>query len=284
MSITIPKILWQTTQYDVKDLPYYLVNGYIDGYEHHVYDDKKCEEFISHSFPYALAAFHTLQGAHRADLWRYCILYHHGGVYLDIKTVLRAPLSEIFPTYKDKFTWYVVLCTSGTCVYNGIIASPPRNPVFLELINHIVQNNPPSHYLQYVENMKFTIEVMYNMKMREGVFENSWHRLVTRQEQCRKKECAKTLQPRRDRYKLCCNVYDKNINKTEPIITVRDADYPWGKESSESFLKHISSSVQVVYRYYVHSQKYVPILVSFVAFIIILVMLLIMKLSFVRKT
>ena len=36
--------------------------------------------------------------AHRADLWRYCALYHFGGVYLDVKTWLIRPMREIFPT------------------------------------------------------------------------------------------------------------------------------------------------------------------------------------------
>ena len=35
--------------------------------------------------------------AHKADLWRYCVLYKEGGVYMDMDTTLVRPLTEIFP-------------------------------------------------------------------------------------------------------------------------------------------------------------------------------------------
>lgn len=35
-----------------------------------------------------------LYGAARADFFRYCLMHHHGGVYLDIKSTARVPLRE----------------------------------------------------------------------------------------------------------------------------------------------------------------------------------------------
>ena len=52
-----------------------------------VFDDDMCRQFISKHFPEeVLHAFNTLvPGAYKADLWRLCALYIHGGIYLDIK-------------------------------------------------------------------------------------------------------------------------------------------------------------------------------------------------------
>ena len=61
-----------------------------------------------------LDKFNNLTGAHKADLWRYCILFLNGGIYLDIKTVLRKPLSEIF-TRED--TWYTVASKNQNTCY-----------------------------------------------------------------------------------------------------------------------------------------------------------------------
>mgnify|MGYP004163512517 CR=1 FL=1 len=36
-----------------------------------------------------------------------------------------------------------------------------------------------------------------------------------------------TINKKKDRYGYCCNVYDRAIDPKAPVITVRDADYPW---------------------------------------------------------
>ena len=56
-------------------------------FEHHLYDNKECHHFIKTNFDKrVLNAFNKLKpGAFKADLWRYCILYKKGGIYLDIK-------------------------------------------------------------------------------------------------------------------------------------------------------------------------------------------------------
>ena len=56
-------------------------------FEHFLFDDKDCEEFIhSHFNEKVVNAFRRLiPCAYKADLWRYCVMYIHGGIYLDIK-------------------------------------------------------------------------------------------------------------------------------------------------------------------------------------------------------
>ena len=53
----------------------------------HLYDENDCREFIrTHFKPDVLDAYDRLiPGAYKADLWRYCILFIKGGIYLDIK-------------------------------------------------------------------------------------------------------------------------------------------------------------------------------------------------------
>jgi len=56
-------------------------------FRHHLYDNDDCREFMKNNFDKdVLDAFDRLiPGAYKADLWRYCVLYKNGGVYLDIK-------------------------------------------------------------------------------------------------------------------------------------------------------------------------------------------------------
>lgn len=224
----IPRKLWQTTHLDASIVPD-LLGSHANGFERRVFRDAECEAFMLTHFPECLPSFRRLQGAHRADLWRYCVLYVHGGVYLDIKTVLRAPLDALFPSRTDKFTWYAVVCNSGTCIYNGIIATPPRNPVLLRLIDYICDHSPPSYYLEYVDDMKRAVEASFGAAATAGVLETGTARLVLRQEVCSFAECARTVKGRLDRYGTCCNVYAPELDPTTPAITVRDPDYPWDR-------------------------------------------------------
>ena len=56
-------------------------------FNHHLFDDNDCREFIkTHFKPDVLYAYDMLiPGAYKADLWRLCILFIKGGIYMDIK-------------------------------------------------------------------------------------------------------------------------------------------------------------------------------------------------------
>ena len=56
-------------------------------FKYFLFDDNDCREFIkTHFKPEVLWAYDSLTpGAYKADLWRYCVLFIHGGIYLDIK-------------------------------------------------------------------------------------------------------------------------------------------------------------------------------------------------------
>jgi mannosyltransferase OCH1-like enzyme len=87
----IPLHIYQT--WHTKDLPpkmYECVEKLKKAnpeFTHHLYDDVECREFIKNNFEQdVLDAYDNLiPGAYKADLWRYCILYINGGIYLDIK-------------------------------------------------------------------------------------------------------------------------------------------------------------------------------------------------------
>lgn len=67
------------------------------GLEFRLYDNRDMEEYIRRHFPARVSrCYHAISPdymAARADLFRYCVMYHEGGIYLDIKSVI----------YKDIF-------------------------------------------------------------------------------------------------------------------------------------------------------------------------------------
>jgi mannosyltransferase OCH1-like enzyme len=107
-------------------------------FHYHLFDDDNCREFIqNHYSSEVLEAFDTLiPGAYKADLWRYCILYKRGGVYLDIK--YKAINQFKFINLMEKEHW--VLDTDGNCIYNALIVARPGNEILRRAIYQVVEN------------------------------------------------------------------------------------------------------------------------------------------------
>ena len=128
------------------------IKKYASDYELQIYDDEEMIQFFKDHYSDSdryINKFNKLQGAHKADLWRYCVLYHYGGVYLDVKTELIKPLNEIFV---DDNILYTVLSIINETIYQGVISSPPKNPIFLELIEYMLNIGDKYEYLQFTRD------------------------------------------------------------------------------------------------------------------------------------
>lgn len=141
----------------------------------HLYDDQECEIFIQENFHEDVyQSFRKLiPGAYKADLWRYCVLYHYGGIYIDIKFqffqnlrlcsflqeeyfVLDQPYKATFsiqedlrfinssffiPSLQKKKTW-----KDKMGIYNGFMVCLPRNKFLYQCIREIVNNVKSKYY------------------------------------------------------------------------------------------------------------------------------------------
>ena len=199
---------------------------YAPGYKHIVFDDKDCLKFIRRyndilcNKDLEKVWYSLKKGAHRADLFRYCYLYINGGVYLDIKTELIEPLSKTF--HKDN-TLYSVLSIKKNTIYQGIIASPPKNPIFVDLISYISNNAHIINYRYLSCTRDFynkIVEYTNTDNLRDGFHKNKLGDIDFHlfKEVCGdESKCPDGL----DRYNLCCNVYDNRKLR----IKTRYSDY-----------------------------------------------------------
>jgi len=141
----IPLIIYQT--WYTKDLPPVMrstVNRLISDnpqFQHVLYDDDECREFIQQNFDQVVVdAFDSLiPGAYKADLWRYCILYKNGGIYMDIKYQGVDKFSLYRLTNKEYFVrdmeW-----DKKRGIYNALMVCQPGNPKLWECIQKICEN------------------------------------------------------------------------------------------------------------------------------------------------
>lgn len=108
-------------------------------YDYHYFDNGGARKFIQSNFDNSiLAAYDDLiPGAYKADLFRYCVLYILGGVYVDtgmvgidgFKTIIRPTDTFISPEDNG---------TGG--IYNAFMCCTPRHPILWKAIELCVEN------------------------------------------------------------------------------------------------------------------------------------------------
>lgn len=227
----IPKQLY-LTHYSKNKIPekvydnldkYARINGNKINYK--IYDDDEIIDFLSKYYnDVVVDKFKKLSGAHKADLFRYCLLYIKGGVYIDIKTVLIKPLGEIIDFDKGNIMFTVLgskLFGNVKQIYQGIIATPPQNELIFKLIINVIETpkiTTKINYLVFTKNFYKIAKKIKGDKLEKGLNKLHNHMDMYLFYEVLEKNCKK-----RDRYGVCSNIYDKGEN----IIKTRYDDYPW---------------------------------------------------------
>jgi hypothetical protein len=114
-----------------------------------LYDDKDCEQILEKDFDERVVkAFRKLvPGAYKSDLWRYCMLYKYGGIYMDIKfkffdnvdvyKMFIQPNKEIFVRDFENM---------GHGIYNAFMVCHAGNSKLLYCIHKIVEHVENEYY------------------------------------------------------------------------------------------------------------------------------------------
>jgi mannosyltransferase OCH1-like enzyme len=97
MSKDFPKIIWQTHNYKIEELPDHLkmvCANWINlnpGWEYRYVDNIEREEFLK-NYPELLQYYLSLSPVFQSDVWRYLVTYENGGVYADMDSICIMPL------------------------------------------------------------------------------------------------------------------------------------------------------------------------------------------------
>ena len=225
----VPKILFQT-HYNKSEIPNRITQAtqsMAKGYDTYLLDDDDIRCFLMQYFPEHLDLFERMQGAHKADIARYLLLYQFGGVYLDIKTIPLKPLDTIFPTHTLS-TSLSALYPNDKRIFQAIMASPARNPFLLTLIDHAPKTGNVPHYTFYLEDFAEQIKSYTTKPLKPGTLSSTQKSVpnfyLLREGCVTQVKHRPELCSRLDRYGLCCHVYDQH---NQPVFIARDPEYPW---------------------------------------------------------
>ena len=138
------------TCWHIKDLPPLMKANYDNlvatnpRITFHLYDEPECREFIrTHFNPDVLDAYDSLiPCSYKSDLWRFCVLFINGGIYMDIKYRCVNGFKFLDLTEKE----YFVRDHNVNDTYTALIVTLPGNQILFKCIRQIVENVKNKYY------------------------------------------------------------------------------------------------------------------------------------------
>jgi hypothetical protein len=231
---TIPRVVVQTWTSSA-EVPAYVVTQFdtlAPEFERRVFNDGQAADYVAAHYPAPVVeAYRRLEGAHRADLFRYCYLYLEGGVYLDIKTVLMQPLGCIVGELERAG------CTLATCVseprvlfphdsqvYQGVLLAAPGEAIFSECIEYIVRYwwRSKLEYFALIRNITVLLERRHG-PLRPGITLDGTTRFY--RERWSYFDCGGSGIMQRSKKTLNCSVITDEAGHV--LFGTRFAEFPW---------------------------------------------------------
>lgn len=148
---TIP-VQWRTAQKACIDLH--------PDYEYKLWTDADAREFIKKEYPWFLETFDGYPfNIQRADSIRYFVLYHFGGIYIDLDDECKRKLDPL----RQYDGW--MRKTSPTGVSNDVMGATPGHPFFKKVIDRL-QYYDRNWIIPYVTIMYSTGPLMLSVVMK----------------------------------------------------------------------------------------------------------------------
>jgi hypothetical protein len=100
----IPKIIWQTHEWEYSDLPQNFLAATMTwknlnpDWEYRYVSAKERESYIDSSF---INLYKMHDKVSQADLWRYLVTYKYGGVYSDMDSICTTPLTYMLDQHQN---------------------------------------------------------------------------------------------------------------------------------------------------------------------------------------
>jgi hypothetical protein len=137
----IPKVIYMTWKKNPPQKVFDRWNKLNPSYTIDFSLDHDCISFLKNNFGSKFSdLFNSIQeGMYKADFWRICKLYIHGGVYADIDIVPAVNLDDLTSL---NTTFITCLSIVDKAFFQAFFITPPKNPLLYSFIVSFIQNSP----------------------------------------------------------------------------------------------------------------------------------------------
>ena len=134
----IPKIVMQTDKNKPEKYIMDIISEKCPGWKYVHFVDSEIIQYLKENpiqeFPNIIKKFNSFtMGQHKADLFRYYFLYLNGGIFLDSDAIFNENINNILKSYDSVF---VKSFMPNTHLFNGFIATYPKNPIIYDALKH----------------------------------------------------------------------------------------------------------------------------------------------------
>lgn len=142
----IPKIIWQTHEWEYEDLSYDFKMASLTwknlnpDWDHRYVSKKDRVKHIEEYDKSLLKFYNSCDGITQSDIWRYVVLYLYGGVYVDMDTLACGKLNETvieFDKSKNFFCMPQFYVDGKKSVVTGAHAAAAKSDICNKLIRDI---------------------------------------------------------------------------------------------------------------------------------------------------
>jgi len=147
MVTNLPKIIWQTHNYKINEMPNHLKMisaNWINlnpEWEYRYVDHIQREKFIK-NYPELFEYYSSLVPWAQADIWRYLITYENGGVYADMDSVCIKPLDYMLNNINNDPELIVVSRTTNAGhTNNANFAIKKESKIMKEVIEKLYKKD-----------------------------------------------------------------------------------------------------------------------------------------------
>lgn len=142
----IPKIIHQTWKTETLPVPAAMPESWRaqnPGWEYRFWTDAMLADFVRETYPGLWPLYERApKPVMRADIARYLLLHHFGGIYADIDTTCQAPLAPLEPETRvvlsqepsEHWPPHATPRAMPFLLFNGTMASPAGHPFWLHVI------------------------------------------------------------------------------------------------------------------------------------------------------
>ena len=185
----IPKVIhviwyrWKSDEppKDMKDM-LNICKDVNNDFEYKLWDEKMGLDLIKEHYPWFLKTYEKYDvEIKRIDAIRYFILFHYGGIYMDMDTIR---LKNIMPLLKDGYAIFGYQLRNKGSISNGFMASPSKHPLFENIIyglldtckRYVIYASGPDFLTRkvkmYNRDKKVSDVIVYDMPL---LFTNQWN-------------------------------------------------------------------------------------------------------------
>ena len=174
-SHSIPKIIWQTHEWEYQDLPKNFLatlttwKNLNPDWEHR-YASASHRALTVRNFDTTLYRFYSLCApVTQADIWRYVVIYSHGGVYADMDSICTMPLDYLLEAKQHGKEVVATNIESDGCVNNANFAAIKQSSIFRSILNGILERYEDINYYSIISGVDTKEAFWELLKIRLGL-------------------------------------------------------------------------------------------------------------------